>query len=238
MLVVRMQTDLCFTVWGISSDDSDWPVVCCMRCYWWGCRLTCGLLYEVLIVRMQTDLWFAVSGVWPTCFRIRGNWPERRWAATPWRSEEVDSSLKTQRFLWVGVKTLNSSSKRVRITLFLLGRRTIEFAINSFHWIHSIQWILAESKSTIDLFPHAVVKRNFHHYTLFNVVSGNRYLTRGCNGNIVSITLTRSVSGARPDQFWTFWWWSEFSESSNLVFSKWRDFRPIRWIGQNHSCMN
>ena len=25
---------------------------------------------------------------------------------------------------------------------------------------------------------------------------------------------------------------------NNLVFSKWRGFRRIRWIGQNHSCMN
>ena len=54
---------------------------------------------------------------------------------------------------------------------------------------------------TTDIFLHAVVKQKFPLPSLvsylFKVVIGNRYVTRGSNGNILSITLTSNVSAVR-----------------------------------------
>ena len=52
-----------------------------------------------------------------------------------------------------------------------------------------------------DIFLHTVVKKKFPLPSLvtylFKVVNGNRYVTRGSNGNIFSITVTGNVSVAR-----------------------------------------
>ena len=90
-------------------------------------------------------------------------------------------------------------------------KSSFEFSLNCFCWIHWIQWILAKSKSSMvtrdspylitDIFLQAVVKKKFPLLSLvrdlFKVVSGNRYVTRGSNGNILSITLTGNESVAR-----------------------------------------
>ena len=54
---------------------------------------------------------------------------------------------------------------------------------------------------TIDIFLHLVVKKKFPLLSLVwwlvNVVSNNRHLTRGSNGNVLSITTTGNALVAR-----------------------------------------
>ena len=51
-----------------------------------------------------------------------------------------------------------------------------------------------------EIFLHAVVKKKYPLLSqvryLFKMVSGNKYLTRGSNGNFLSITLTGNESVA------------------------------------------
>ena len=54
---------------------------------------------------------------------------------------------------------------------------------------------------TTDIFLDVVVKKKFLLLSpvryLFKVVSGNRHLTKGNNGNMLNITITGNVSVAR-----------------------------------------
>ena len=88
------------------------------------------------------------------------------------------------------------------------SKYVFEVSVNDFLYI---QWIMTKSNSsmvtgdvlhlTIDTFLDEVVKKNFPllsvGWYLFRVVSGNRYLSRGSNKNVLCITSTGNVFAAR-----------------------------------------
>ena len=93
----------------------------------------------------------------------------------------------------------------------LVSRNTIEFSLNSFHWILRIQWIMTKSKTglvtrgsthlTTDTLPVRVILRIFPLLPLVRyllpLTTLNRYLTRDSNGNFFFTTARRNISVAR-----------------------------------------
>ena len=115
--------------------------------------------------------------------------------------------------------------------------KLIDFSLYDILWIQRIQWIMTKSKSsmvtrdilylTIDTFLDVVIKRNFPLLSviwyLFRVVSGNKYLLRGGNGNTLCITKIGNVFVARwviPYYFWILSWFTEFAEFTECQFGK------------------
>ena len=74
---------------------------------------------------------------------------------------------------------------------------------------------------TTDIFLHTVEKKKFPLLSLvrylFKVVSGNRYVTRGSNGNTVSITMTGCQMGTTSGNQTSFGFCHDSLNSLNSV---------------------